>query len=113
MTPTIKLLKKACDHIAGDGMFWPGRYFKGRANTFITVRNGPCCPLGAIGWAANCHPDSFKRGQTQRLADDELCITANKTVIGGAVSFSDTPGRTQPEIVALFNDTIKRLEATL
>ena len=117
MTPVISLLKAARDHIAGPGMFWPGRYFKGRPDELkfakgMDVPNVPCFAMGAIGFASSRHPEDFDRGKTQRLATQELNVTIRKYGLGGTISFSDTPGRTQADIVGLFTDAIKRLEAT-
>ena len=118
MTPVIRLLVKARDHIAGPGMFWQNQFYKNYLRGCDDVLDGPCCPLGAIGFAADCHPNSGKRGNTQRGAELELAKSLSSLRLGRqrsrlpVIHYSDTPGRTQPEIVTLFNDTIKRLEAT-
>ena len=113
MTAVIRLLKAARDHIAGPGMFLPGRYFKEQDNDTMTLSDGPCCPFGALGYAANCHPeDRTNKSRTHMAACAALSFTANVIFQIPVVIFSDTPGRTQPEIVALFDNAIKRLEAT-
>ena len=116
MTPTIKLLKKARAHIARDGMFAPGRYYEGRPDEFnlvgTTVPNIPCCPFGALGYAANCHPENYSSWSTaHKNAHHALSVTANAIYRLPVVSYSDQPGRTQAEIVNLFDDAIAELEA--
>ena len=117
MTPVIKLLKAARDHIAGPDMFWPNEFYKDQRIGCDDVLHGPCCPLGAIGFAAGCHPNSSKRGSTQRTAEFVLGKTLAWRRFGRGerlpvINYSDEKGRTQPEITALFTDAIKRLEAT-
>lgn len=102
MNKVLDLLTRAGDHIEPDGMWYQGWYYENQSITCVTVSNDPCCPLGALGWAAAEFPG--KTPLTREHTDARLMLRAELPKGFSYVSlFADHhPDTTHDDIRALF-----------
>lgn len=99
---TADILRKARDHIAQPGMWCQGRFFDAHLlSTNRTPTHGPCCARGALIWATGT-PDN-------ETGLSYLAMAVPQS-IPGVTAFNDAPGRTQSEVVALFDRAIELAE---
>lgn len=104
MTDVIETLKKARDLIAREGGWTQGAYARDAAGSACSIgANAQCfCTLGALRLASDGDRD-LARAAAAALRDRHSMVWID--------DWNDTPGRTQAEVVALFDAAIAAEEA--
>ena len=109
---TVEILKRARDHIAKPGQWYQGNFSIG-FDEISAVRNAergkPCCAAGSLIWAT-ARDGGLVCENTQR-AWDQLDKASSEHGFRIVAKFNDAPGRTQEEVVALFDRAIELAEA--
>ena len=101
---TVDILKRARDHIAKPGQWYQGGLSNEPTDAVGGAMKGwPCCAEGAVWWAAKGFPNRDTLKPLKGALPDDWH--------GAIFLFNDAPGRTQEEVVALFDRAIELAEA--
>lgn len=104
---TVDVLRRARDHIAQPGQWFQGDYSADESSPPLgAVAGMPCCAYGAIMWVLQ-KPDEHPRVlEADRFLYLALGGDCNATID----EWNDAPGRTQADVVALFDRAIALAE---